>query len=646
MNTRDDDVAVIGMAGRFPGANGVREFWSNLCAGKEGIRRLSDDELRMAGVAERDIADSLYVKAAASLDGVDRFDAGFFKVSPLEAELMDPQIRLLLQCAWEALEDAGHARKEAQNIGVFAGAGGVTTSYLSNFVNIDQRFERTTAGPAHLGNDKDFLATYISYKLNLTGPSVTVQTACSTSLVALHQARSSLLSGECDMALAGGVTVRVPHGHGYRYKEGYIFSRSGSIKTFDEGADGVVFGSGLGLVLIRRLSDALRDGDPIYAVIKGSAIGNDGKGKMSYAASSAKGQIACARAALKNAAVEAGSIGFVESHGTGTSMGDPEEVKALSAAFKEQTDKKAYCALGAVKTNIGHLEAAAGIAGFIKAVLAVQHGLIPPTLHYEKPNPRIRFENTPFRVNGELLTWEAGEHPRRAAVNSLGLGGTNAFVIVEQHVARARPASQAQGPFIVPLSAKTEASLQAYARRLADFLESDVGHGAAVDLESVAYTLQTGREAMERRVAFVVSTIEELKASLRDYLQGEPVRNDASEAADRAAAWAAGADVELARAVCAWPAAADPPADLCLCAGPALDRHRRRRPLAPGDPSAAAHQHLRPGRAAVQRNLHGRRVLSEGSPGPDQAPTEDSAGCGVSGNGTRGNRTGSAGASR
>ena len=419
MSLKDDDIAVIGMSGRFPGANSVAEFWENLCAKKDGIRTLSDAALRAAGIAERDIVDSSYVKASAMLDDIEMFDAGFFKVSPLEAEILDPQVRLLLQCAWETLEDAGHATKEAQNIGVFAGAGGVTTSYFSNFVNVNERFEKITASPAQLGNDKDFLATYISYKLNLTGPSMTVQTACSTSLVALHQARSSLLNGECDMALAGGVTVRVPHGQGYRHREGYIFSKSGRVRAFDESADGVVFGSGLGLVLIRKLSDAIRDGDHIHAVIKGSAIVNDGKGKMSYAASSARGQIACVRAALKSAAVKADAIGFVEAHGTGTAMGDPEEVKALSQVFKEHTDRKAYCALGAVKTNVGHSEAAAGITGFIKAVLTVKHGLIPPTVHYARPNPRIKFENTPFFINGELRQWDECERPRVAAVNSL-----------------------------------------------------------------------------------------------------------------------------------------------------------------------------------------------------------------------------------
>lgn len=506
----NDAVAVIGMSGRFPGADSVAEFWDNLCNGRESIERLSDEELRNAGVSEEDIADTSYVKVAALLQDVDKFDAGFFKVSPLEAEMMDPQIRLLLQCAWETLEDAGHACGEAQNIGVFAGAGGVTTSYFSNFVNLHSQFERTTASATHLGNDKDFLATYVSYKLNLTGPSMTVQTACSTSLVALHQARQSLLAGECDMALAGGVTIRVPHAHGYQYKEGHIFSRSGRISSFDAGADGVVFGSGLGLVLLKRLSHALRDGDHVYAVVKGSAIGNDGKGKMSYAASSARGQMACVRAALRNAGVQADSIGFVEAHGTGTAMGDPEEVKALSAVFKEHTPRKGFCALGAVKTNVGHLEAAAGIVGFIKAVLCVRHGLIPPTLHFTRPNPRIHFENTPFFVNAAPLPWDAGSQPRRAAVNGLGVGGTNAFVIVEQHLAPAEAdaaAEAAPGPCVVPLSARTEASLRVAVHRLADFCERVHGSAQAPALADLAFTLQTGREPMPRRAAFVADSL-------------------------------------------------------------------------------------------------------------------------------------------
>ncbi len=561
MSIKSDDIAIIGMSGKFPGANSVAEFWDNLCAKKESIRSLSDDELRAAGASEADLEDPAYVRAAAPLDDVDMFDAAFFKISPLEAELMDPQIRLLLQCAWETLEDAGHARRDAQQIGVFAGGGGVPTSYFSNFVNRSAQFEKITASPTHLGNDKDFLATYLSYKLNLTGPSMTVQTACSTSLVALHQARLSVLAGECEMALAGGVSVRVPHAQGYHYKDGYIFSKSGRISTFDEGADGVVFGSGLALVLIKRLSDAVRDGDHIYAVIKGSAIANDGKGKMSYAASSAKGQIACARQAFRNADISADTIGFVESHGTGTAMGDPEEVKALSAAFKEQSERKGFCALGAVKTNVGHLEAAAGIVGLIKATLAVKHGVIPPTLHYSKPNPRIKFENTPFFVNADLRKWHEGKRPRRAAVNSLGVGGTNAFVILEEYVST-RPVAEksapkpsqkssarkkaAPTPMVVPLSAKTDTGLQAYAERLLRFLEIATERGQALEIADLVYTLQTGREAMSRRVAFVVDSIDGLRTSLQRYLDGDAPGSDCSEGAEAelAASWNAGCEVD------------------------------------------------------------------------------------------------------
>ncbi|SAL32903.1 thiotemplate mechanism natural product synthetase [Caballeronia udeis] len=535
MNIKGDDVAIIGMSGKFPGADSVSAFWDNLCAGRDSIQTMSDDELRRNGVSEADIAGRNYVKVSATLNDVDRFDPGFFKISPLEAELMDPQIRLLLQCAWGTLEDAGYAGRGPQNVGVFAGGGGVATSYFANFVNLDDRFEKVTAGSTHLGNDKDFLATYVSYKLNLTGPSMTIQTACSTSIVALHQARLSLLNGECDMAMAGGVSVRVPHAQGYLYKDGYIFSKSGCVRPFDAGADGVVFGSGVGLVLIKRLSDAIRDGDNIHAVIKGSAISNDGKGKMSYAASSAKGQIACIGAALRNADVDAASIGFVEAHGTGTAMGDPEEVKALSAAFKEYTGEKGFCALGAVKANIGHLEAAAGIAGLIKAVLVVKHGIVPPAVNYKEPNPRIKFENTPFTIEPGLRRLAQGRTPRRAAVNSLGVGGTNAFIVIEQHAAaQSTRARRAAKPVIVPISAKSQASLRAYAERLADFLAEPAER---IDLADVAYTLQSGREAMECRAAFVAEAVPELIALLRAYIESGETVFPEGELSKLAAAW-------------------------------------------------------------------------------------------------------------
>ncbi|QGZ37636.1 acyl transferase domain-containing protein [Pseudoduganella flava] len=542
MNSMNDDVAVIGMSGKFPGANSVPEFWDNLCARKDCVRDLTDDELRAAGVPERDIADPDYVKAAAALDGVDLFDAGFFKVAPLEAELMDPQLRLLLQCAWETLEDAGHASGEAQRIGVFAGAGGLPTSYYSSYANLHERFPRMTASAAQLVNDKDFLATFLSYKLNLTGPSMTVQTACSTSLVALHQARLAVLAGECDMALAGGVSVRVPDLHGYHYQDGFIYSRRGRIRSFDADADGVVFGSGMGLVLIRRFADAVAAGDHIYAVIKGSAILNDGKGKMSYAASSAAGQIACVRTALDKAGVDAASIGFVEAHGTGTRMGDPEEVKALSAAFGAAPAGRPWCALGAVKANVGHLEAAAGIVGFIKAALAIEKGVVPPLAHYTAPNPRIDFAGTPFFVNTAVQAWETGEAPRRAAVNSLGIGGTNAFVILENHVPV--PAAAPAGLVIVPLSARTHEALRAGVDRLARFLDGCAARDEAVDLDALAWTLQTGRVAMEVRTAFVAESTDALRQALAAWLAGEPAALPDNDAGRLAAAWAAGGQAD------------------------------------------------------------------------------------------------------
>lgn len=518
MNTKNSDIAIIGMAGKFPGADNITQFWEHICQGKESIFELSDQELREAGVPEAHLRDSNYVKSAPILADIDKFDRAFFKISPIEAELMDPQIRLMLQCAWHTLEDAGYATKDAQNIGVFAGAGGVTTNYYSSFINQAVEFDKSTAGPTHLGNDKDFLSTYISYKLNLTGPSMTIQTACSTSLVALHNAMMSVLQGECKMALAGGVSIRVPHIQGYHYRQGHIFSKSGYVKTFDANADGVVFGSGLGLVLVKRLQDAIQDQDHIYAVIKGSAIVNDGKGKLSYAASSAKGQISCVKNALAKSDVSADTIGFIESHGTGTYTGDPEEVKALSVAFKTQTTKKNYCALGALKSNVGHLEAASGIAALIKTVLVLRDGIIPPTLHFKEPNPRIKFSNTPFFVNAELKKWEHPSHPRRAGVNNLGIGGTNAFFILEEYQNKKTVPTATNQTLIVPLSAKTENSLRGYAAQLAEFIDLSIKQKKELDIKELAYTLQIGRSQMEQRVVFMVSSLSELKKGLDLFL--------------------------------------------------------------------------------------------------------------------------------
>jgi len=520
MTTKHGDIAVIGMAGKFPDANSVSQFWKNICSGKECFTSL----LRAAGVSEADIGDSNYVKVSPILEDIDKFDPEFFAIPPIEAQLMDPQIRLLLQCAWETLEDAGHAAKKPQNIGVFAGMGGISTNYYSNFVNINSNFEKKTASLTHLVNDKDYLSTYISYRLNLTGPSMTIQTACSTSLVTIHQACLSLFNDECDMALAGGANIRIPHIRGYHYKKGHVFSKSGHIRAFDKKADGVVFGNGLGLVLLKKAETAIKDGDHIYAIIKSSAISNDGKGKVSYGATCVKGQLTSIHDALSKARIDASTIGFVESHGTGTLMGDPIEVSALSKAFFQNTkapDKRNYCALGAVKTNVGHLDSASGIVGFIKGVLTLYHGIVPPTLHFNKPNPRIKFDETPFFVNNTLFDWKEGEKPRRAGVNSLGIGGTNTFVVLEEYipeqVVQEKRVINTGVSFIVPISAQTEASLQRSVEKLSQFLATST----EISLADLSYTLQVGREAMKFRLAFIVSSVTELKNSLALYLQGK-----------------------------------------------------------------------------------------------------------------------------
>jgi acyl transferase domain-containing protein/SAM-dependent methyltransferase/acyl carrier protein len=512
------DIAIIGVSGKFPDADDVSTFWRNLCEAKESIKTLGDEQLKASGVAEADLRSPAYVKRCSMLRGVDEFDPSFFKISPAEAEVMDPQLRLLLQCAWGAMEDAGYASAEARNVGVFAGAGGMTTSYYSHLVNRCKEFEKTLASPTHLGNDKDFLATYISYRLNLTGPSLTVQTACSTSLVAVHQACLSLLAGECEMALAGGVRVAVPHAQGYCYREGYIFSRSGHVRSFDADADGVVFGSGLGLVVLKKLDQAVADRDQIYAVIKSTSICNDGRDKLSYAASSARGQIRCIKNALDGAEIDASTIGYVEAHGTGTLMGDPEEVKALSAAFKSHTGKVGFCAIGSVKTNIGHLDAAAGIASLIKAALAVRHGIIPPTLNFATPNPRIRFDRTPFCVTRELQEFPSFDAPRRAAVNSLGVGGTNAFVILEQF-RPSEPEEVGHHSAIVPLSARTDDQLTESCKRLLDHIVDICSAGQEPRLADIAYTLQVGRACMKHRVAFVVDSLAGLRRALEEFLE-------------------------------------------------------------------------------------------------------------------------------
>ena len=403
------EIAIIGMAGRFPGASSLTQFWENLREGRESIIPLPDEHLREQGVSETDLDDPDYLKVGGFLKNADHFDAKFFGYSPREAELLDPQQRLFLEVSWQALETAGYlGEKEAASTGVFAGAG--MNGYQLNLYANSQLRENTSPYEIFISNDKDFLATRVSYKLNLTGPSISVQTACSSSLVAVHTACQSLLAGECDMALAGGVAISKQLG--YRSQQGSIYSPDGHCRAFDEKAAGTVSGSGAGVVVLKRLEDALRDGDQIDAIIKGSAITNDGAHKVSYTAPQVDSQAAAIRNALTLSDLSAESISYLEAHGTGTAMGDPIEIAALTSAFREHTEAKQFCALGSVKTNIGHLDAAAGIAGLIKTVLSLKHQKIPASLHFHQPNPEIDFENSPFQVKPQLTDWYSTAHPR------------------------------------------------------------------------------------------------------------------------------------------------------------------------------------------------------------------------------------------
>ena len=434
------EIAVIGMAGRFPGAKNINEFWNNLKNGVEAISFCSPEELEKAGFSAEQVEEANFVKAGGLMEDTGYFDAEFFGYMHDEAEVMDPQLRLFHECTWSALEDAGYAPGSYDGlIGLFAGA-----SHNFNW----EAYTIVTGKKNKIGSFmsgyltvKDFLCTLISYKLNLKGPGIIVNSACSTSLVAVHMACQAILNGECDMALAGGTAVSKAGGTGYVFQEGIIHSPDGHCRAFAAAARGTVSGDGVGLVVLKRLEDAVADRDHIYAVVKGSAVNNDGIRKVGYTAPSIEGQVDVIKMAQQVAEVEPESIGYIETHGTGTNLGDPVEMEALKIAFA--TDKKKYCGIGAVKSNIGHCDTAAGIAGFIKAVLALIHRQIPPTLHFEKPNPGIRLDDSPFYINAALKDWEDNGAVRRAGVSSFGIGGTNAHVILEEWLA-----SGSQGAFL------------------------------------------------------------------------------------------------------------------------------------------------------------------------------------------------------
>ncbi len=505
MDNNELDIAVVGMAGRFPGARSLQDFWHNLAQGIDSITRFSDEELLKSGVPADLLDDPNYVKAAPVLECPGEFDAEFFCYSPAEARILDPQHRILLELAHEALEDAAYdPSRYPGRIGVFAGSA-LNTYFLDR--GLGRQFAHQYI-PTLISSDKDFLSTRVSYKLNLRGPSITIQTACSTSIVAVHLARQSLLNQESDLALAGAVSVRVPHRAGYFLDAGGVVSPDGRVRAFDADANGTVFGSGGGILVMKRLADALADGDNIRAVIKGSSVNNDGAEKAGYTAPSVTGQADAVMEALANAAVEADTISYVEAHGSGTPVGDPIEIRALTKAFRAFTQRCGYCALGSVKTNVGHLDAAGGIAGMIKTILALEHRLLPPSLHFDRANPEIDFKSTPFFVNTELRRWES-DGPRRAGVMSTGMGGTNAHVVLEE-APPLPPTPPGESPQLLMLSARTATSLDHATRRLCEFLDSN----ESANIADVAHTLRIGRRAFSHRRSLVCSSREDAVAAL------------------------------------------------------------------------------------------------------------------------------------
>ncbi|MDN8616773.1 polyketide synthase [Variovorax ginsengisoli] len=519
-----EPVAIIAMAGRFPGAADVEQFWDNLRAGRDTVRFFDDATLDPSvGAALR--SDPAYVRARGVVDGIEMFDAAHFGISPKEAEVMDPQQRLFLELCWECLERGGYAPDSTPGpVGVFAGMYG-NSYFQHHLLSRPDLIEQLGELPVALANDKDFIATRVAHRLNLTGPAISVHTACSTSLVAIAQAFSALRNGDCDMALAGGAAVTCPPNSGYLYQEGAMLSPDGHTRSFDAKAQGTVFSDGAAVVLLKRLSAALADGDPIHAVLRGAAVNNDGGVKASFTAPSIDGQARVVTAALASAGVDARSISYVETHGTATPMGDPIEIAALAKAYGAHTADTGFCGVGSVKSNIGHLVAAAGATGLIKTTLALREQVIPASLHFESPNPAIAFDATPFRVVDRLQSWPRGATPRRAGVSSFGVGGTNAHVVVEE----APPAAAAEtgsGPQLLQLSARTPTALAAATARLADHLAA---HPDA-SLADVAHTLRVGRKAFAHRACVVAETAAQAVEALR-------TDDPSSRASGEIAAW-------------------------------------------------------------------------------------------------------------
>ena len=498
------EIAVVGLAGTFPGAGDIDALWENLKNGIESIASFSEEELLEAGVDANLLKEPDYIKAIGHLENKDCFDAAFFGYTPAEAAVMDPQLRLFHQCVWTALEHAGYNPEAGdETIGLFAGA---SSSFNWEALTVLSGDSEAFGGfEFSQYSCKDFLSTRIAYKFNFHGPAVTLNTACSTSLVAIDMACRSLLTGQCHMAVAGGVTVMIPYKSGYTWQEGMIYSKDGHCRAFDDDASGTVGGEGAGAVVLRLLEDALERRDTIHAVIKGTALNNDGNRKVGFSAPSIGGQADVIKTARLMAEVPAETIGYIEAHGTGTSLGDPIEIQALSKAFA--SERTGFCAVGALKTNVGHLDSAAGVAGFIKTVLVLKHKQIPPTLHFKNPNKAIDFDNSPFYVNAALKDFEAADHPRRAAVSSFGIGGTNAHAILEEADAfnQYEETASHRNHHLLLLSAQTTEALDTITENLSAFL---IQHPDTAIIDA-AFTLQVGRRHMRRRRVLVCAGIDD-----------------------------------------------------------------------------------------------------------------------------------------
>ena len=517
-----EGIAIVGMAGRFPGASDVQALWQNILAGVDSVSRFPRSALEPSFREDMLAREQPgYVCARGILDDVDRFDEAFFGFTPAEAALLDPQQRLFLQAAWEALEHAGHDPEAfAGLIGIFAG-GTANSYYLNHLQSRPDVTDKLGLLTTQMANQGHYIATRAAYKLNLRGPALNIHTACSTSLVAVCTAVQSLQSFQCDMALAGGVSVSLPQQRGYLHQEGSILSPDGVCRAFDANAAGTVFGNGLGVVVLRRLADALEDGNTIYAVIKGAALNNDGHDKLSFTAPSIQGQAEVISMAQAAAGIDPQTISYVEAHGTGTQLGDPIEVAALTQAFRAGGDRrKGACALGSIKTQLGHLDAAAGVTGLIRTALALHHRTLPASLHFETPNPKLDLENSPFFVNDQVRPWPEGPSLRRAGVSSFGVGGTNAHVVLEeasgqtdfgvrktQRAAQNTQGTQGKpGTQLLVVSARDEAALERASLRLRAHIESlpeaSSAEVAALDWANLAYTLHSGRRAFAWRRAW------------------------------------------------------------------------------------------------------------------------------------------------